>query len=792
MFKNYLKIAFRNLWKQKVYSFINILGLAVGMSACLLIYLFINNELRFDRFHEKGERIYRLNEVQRFEGISPQRVALSMYPMGPALKETYPEIVDFVRFVNGGTVLRNDPKQIIVEKTFWTDPTFFTIFDFTLRRGDRATALNEPNSAVLTEETAQKLFGTDDVIGKTFLQGERQLKITGVLQNVPKTSHLQFDALFSVNTIENEDKAMLQNWGSNWLVTYLLLAPDADIKKLEQAFPQFLEKNMGERKKFYELYLQPLQQVHLGSTNVTHDYHNWQKFDGKYIAVFSLLAVFVLVIATINFMNLTTARSSSRSKEVGVRKSIGAHRMQLAQQFLGESVLLAFIALAVALLLTELALPLLNTISRRTLELNLFDGSVLLPGMIGFTFLLGLVAGIYPALFLSAFEAAEVLKDKKAASGRKATLRNVLVVAQFAIAIALIVGTALTVQQFRFMRDRNPGFQRDQIVLLKMNGTSNKKYDLLKEEFLRNPAVLAVTASGQRLGNNIHQNSARTKGDSAEIRLSPSHLHVARNFIEFYGLEIVAGRAFSEEILTDKRFAYIVNEALVKDLGWKDPLGKQFGVSWEDTLGTVIGVVKDFNFNSLHHKIEPLYISSQDWGYDEMSIKISPQNYTAALSHLKTIWNEHVPDRPFQYIFLDEHFAMLYLADKQVSQIVGVIAGLAVFTACLGLFGLAAITTEQRTKEIGIRKVLGASLLNLITLLAKNFARLVLLAFFLAAPVAYFIMQGWLQNFVYRVVIGWWVFLAAGGAALVIALATISTHALKAALANPVKTLRYE
>lgn len=792
MFKNYLKIAFRNLWKQKVYSFINILGLAVGMSACLLIYLFINNELRFDRFHEKGERIYRLNEVQRFEGISPQRVALSMYPMGPALRETYPEIVDFVRFVNGGTVLRNDPKQIIVEKTFWTDPAFFAIFDFTLRHGDRATALNEPNSAVLTEETAQKLFGTDDVIGKTFLQGERQLKITGVLQNVPKTSHLQFDALVSVNTIENEDKAMLQNWGSNWLVTYLLLAPGADIEKLEQAFPQFLEKNMGERKKFYELYLQPLQQVHLGSTNVTHDYHNWQKFDGKYIAVFSLLAVFVLVIATINFMNLATARSSSRSKEVGVRKSIGAHRMQLAQQFLGESVLLAFIALAVALLLTELALPLLNTISRRTLELNLFNDPILLPSIAGFTFLLGLVAGLYPALFLSAFEAAEVLKDKKAASGRKATLRNVLVVAQFAIAIALIVGTALTVQQFRLMRDRNPGFQRDQIVLLKMNGTSNKKYDLLKEEFLRNPAVLAVTASGQRLGNNIHQNSARTKGDSAEIRLSPSHLHVARNFIEFYGLEIVAGRAFSEEVLTDKRFAYIVNEALVKDLGWQDPLGKQFGVSWEDTLGTVIGVVKDFNFNSLHHKIEPLYISSQDWGYDEMSIKISPQNYTAALSHLETIWNEHVPDRPFQYIFLDEHFAMLYLADKQVSQIVGVIAGLAVFTACLGLFGLAAITTEQRTKEIGIRKVLGASLLNLITLLAKNFARLVLLAFFLAAPVAYFIMQSWLQNFVYRVEIGWWVFLAAGGAALVIALATISTHALKAALANPVKTLRYE
>ncbi len=790
MLKNYLKIAFRNLWKQKIYSFINILGLAVGMAACLLIYLFIDHELRFDRIHPKGENIYRLNEVQSFEGISPQRVALSMYPMGPALKATYPEIADFVRFVNGGTVLRNDPKQIIVEKTFWTDPAFFSVFDFALRHGDRATALNEPNSAVLTEETAQKLFGTDEVIGKSFLQGERQFKITGVLQNIPKTSHLQFDAIFSVSTIE--DERARSNWGSNWLVTYLLLTPGANPEKLEQAFPQFLEKNMGEGKKFYELYLQPLHEVHLGSMPVTHDYNNWQKFDGKYIFVFSLLAVFVLVIAAINFMNLSTARSSSRSKEVGVRKSIGAHRTQLARQFLGESVLLAFIALAVAVLIAELALPLLNAISRRALELNLFSEPALLPGMIGFTFLLGLVAGIYPALFLSSFQAVEVLKDKMPASGRKATLRNILVVAQFAIAIALIVGTALTVQQFRFMRDRDPGFRRDQIVLLQMNGTSNKKYELLKEEFFRNPAVLAVTASGQRLGNNIHQNSARTKGDSAEIRLSPSHLHVARNFIEFYGLEIVAGRAFSEEIPTDKRFAYIVNEALVKDLGWDEPLGKQFGVSWEDTLGTVIGVVKDFNFNSLHHKIQPLYISSQNWGYDEMSVKISPQNYAAALGHLEKIWNEHVPDRPFQYVFLDDHFAALYLSDKQVSQIVGVIAGLAIFTACLGLFGLAAITTEQRTKEIGIRKLLGASLSNLIVLLAQNFARLVLLAFLIAAPVAYFIMQNWLQNFVYRIDIGWWVFLLAGGSALMIALATVSAHAIKAALANPVEALRYE
>ncbi len=790
MFKNYLKIALRNLWKQKVYSAINVLGLAVGMAACLLIYLFIAYERGFDRFHKKGESICRLNEVQSFAGITPQHVALSMYPMGPALKAEYPEIVDYVRFVGGGTVLENKPKQIIVKKTFWTDPAFFSIFDFELRYGDRATALQEPNSAVLTAATAQKLFGTEEVIGKALSEGDRQFKITGVLKNLPSNSHLQFDALFSLNTIEKDD--MRSNWGSNWLVTYLLLAPGTNTDKLQQAFPQFLEKHMGEGKKLYQLYLQPLRELHLGSMHVTHDYNNWQKFNGKYILIFSVLAIFVLIIAAINFMNLSTARSSSRSKEVGVRKSVGAHHLQLARQFLGESIMLAFIALVFAVIICELALPLLNTISERPLELRWFDRPVLVLGVLGFTFLLGLVSGLYPALFISSFQPVEVLKERTPGRGRKATLRNVLVVTQFAIAIALIVGTTLTVRQFNFMMNRDPGFQRNQIVIIEMNATSNKKYALLQQEFLSHAAILAVTASGQRLGNNIHQHSARATGDSAEITLSPSHLHVDRNFVEFYGLKILAGRSFSEKIPTDKRWAYILNESLVKELGWKEPLGKKFGVSWEDTLGTVIGVVKDFNFNSLHHQIQPLYLSSQNWGYDEMSVKINPKDISAALRHLEKKWNELVPDRPFQYLFLDQHFATLYLSDKQVSQIVGMIAVLAIFTACLGLYGLACITTEQRTKEVGVRKVLGASVSSVIVLLARNFARLVVVAFFISVPVSYFIMKSWLQNFVYRVELSGWVFVLAGGSALVIALVTVSTQALKAAVANPIEALRYE
>lgn len=790
MIKNYLTIAFRTLLKNKVFSFINIFGLALGMAVCLVIAIFINHQVSFDSFHQKKDQIVRLNEVQTFGGIVPQKVALSMYPMGPTLKVEYDEILDYVRFVDGTDLLEYDGKKFFIDKSFYTDPSIFEVFDFELLHGDKKTALIEPNSIVITEKTAKIFFGDLPAIGKVLVDRTRSLKITGILKNIPSTSHLQFDVLLSISTIDNEDR--LNNWGSNWLVTYLFLEQGTDVSKMEATFPRYVEKFMGEgRTENYELYLQPLEEVHMGSTDVTHDYNNWQKFDRKYITIFTILAIFVLIIANINFINLTTARSVSRAREVGIRKSVGAHRFQIAKQFIGESVLLAIIALFIALILTRTFLPILNTISGNTLDFNLLQNPVLLLIILLASITIGAMAGIYPAFFLSVFQPVKVLKGEILIA-RRSTVRNILVVTQFTIAIALMVGTALTLQQFRFMKDSNPGYSREQVLLLPMNQLANENYEILKTEFRDLPGVSAVTASGQRLGNNIHQNSARAKGDHEERKLSPSHLHVDYDFISFYGLEIMAGREFSKEIPTDYLNGYILNESLVNDLNWENPIGNQFGVAWRDTLGTVIGVVKDFNFNSLHHKIQSLYLSIQDWGYNEMSVRISSTDMSGTIQKIEEKWNEIVTGRPFQYSFLDDHFATLYKSDRQVSQVVGVVAVLAILVACLGLFGLSTIATEQRTKEIGIRKVLGASMGDLIVLLSKGFAKLVMVAFIISTPITYLFMNDWLQNFAYQITIGPSVFIFAGILSLAVSILTVAYHAIKAAISNPIESLRYE
>lgn len=791
MIANYLRIAWRNLRKSKIYSLINLLGLATGLATCLLVHAFIANELSFDEFHSKGDRIYRLNEIQSFDGISPQHVPLTMYPMAPALQQDFPAVEAYARFLHRSSVLRHGEKQLIVKDSYYVDGAFFSIFDFPLRHGNPATALNEPGSVVLSVETAERLFGSASVIGQMVIAGERSFRISGVLENIPANSHLRIDALFPMQ--DGVQEWMRTNWGSNLLVTYLLLLPGSDPAPLQAQFPQFLEKHMGERgPRYYQLYLQPLRDIHLGSMHITHDYFNWQKFDRTYLYVFAMLSIFVLLIATINFMNISTARATTRSREVGVRKAIGAQRQQLARQFIGESVLQAVLALALALLLAELLLPALSDLSQRRIVLPVLSNPLLLLLSIGGVLIVGGLAGMYPALFMANFAAVQALKGEVRGAGWKSRLRNGLVVAQFTIAIGLIAGTILAQRQFDFMVNRNPGFEREQIIVLELNRTANLKYEVLKQELRRHPAIVDVTASGQRLGNNLHQISVRARGDSAEIQLTPSHLNVDLNFLDFYGIELVAGRNFSPQIARDKGDAYIINEAMVAELGWDEPLGRGFALSGKDSLGTVIGVMKDFNFNSMHHQIQPLFVSSQPWGYGELSVKIQGSAVPAALAHLEATWNHLVPDRPFAYEFLDAHFAGLYRSDAQVSQIVAIATGLAIFIACLGLFGLASIATEQRRKEIGIRKVLGASVPGLLLLLSAGFARLVLFALLLAAPMSYLLMRNWLQAFAYRITIGIDVFLFAGLAALAIALLTVSYQALRAARTNPVESLKYE
>ncbi len=798
MLKNYLIIALRNLAKHKVYALINILGLAIGMAACLIIFLFITDELSFDNLHQKKEQIYRLDEVQSFEGMSPQNVALSMPGMGPNLLNEMPEIQSFTRYWNWGSILyKHGEQQLMIETTVVVDSTFLEIFDFRLVQGDPLSALDEPYSLLVTEETARKVFDKTDVLGAQLVLNEDNYKITGVLADVPENSHLQFDALVSINTVTRSNPQFNDRWGSNFLVTYLLLEPNVNIANLESKFPKFLQSHMNEEvTNYYTLYLQPLSEVHLGSVNIEHDYQNYRKFDGTYIKVFSILAFFVLVIASINFMNLSVARSSTRSKEVGIRKSIGALRRQLINQFLGESVLLTLMALVLAVMIAAVAIPSLNMITSRTLSLiTLTDNMGMILIILWVACLVGIIAGSYPAFFLSSFQPAKVLKGRMDRLSKKSYLRSGLVVVQFAIAIALIVGTVLAIQQLQFMKNKDIGFNKDQMMLIPMSQTANEKYETLKNELSQQPHIKGVTASGQRMGNNLHQTGAKVKTDTAMRELTVSQINVDYDFLKVYDIQLKEGRSFSKEFTTDQGYGFIINESLAKELGLTSPLGAQFGFGWyhNDTLGTIIGVTEDFNFNSLHHQINTLCMHLHpEWGFSELSVKVDAQHINESIEEVRSVWNALVTDRPFEYSFLDEQFEDLYRADEQMSSIVSIIAGLAVIIACLGLFGLASITTEQRTKEIGIRKVLGASMLQLLLVLSKHFAWLVILAFLVAVPVTYYLMQEWLAGFAYRISMGVGVFIFAGGISLLVALITISFQTTKTALANPVDSLRNE
>jgi putative ABC transport system permease protein len=799
MLKNYFKIALRNIWKNKVFSAINIVGLAVSMAACMVILLFVFYERSFDKQHTRN--IYRLDEVQKFEGmVAPQKVALSMYPMGPTLKEDFPEIRNFVRINTTGKLPVNyNEKRVELSQAYFTDPNFFQMFDFPLLEGDKGKVLREPNSVVLSQESATRIFGKVDPIGKYishFGSDTITLKVTGIMADIPANSHLQFDALFSFNTISKPD--FMNNWGGNWLVTYLELTPGSDISKLEKKFPDFLKKHMKEGQwKFYTLFLQPLADVHAQSVDITHDYVNYQKFDKRYTYIFSIIAAIVLIIACVNFMNLSTARSTGRAKEVGIRKSIGAQRFQLAGQFIGESVLLALFALILGILIVKLVISPVANFSQRELEFPIFANPGLLLLILCGTVLIGVFSGLYPAAFLSAFEPVKVLKGTLRAG--KSNFRSALVIAQFTSAVFLIIATGFAVKQLRYMVNKDPGFNKDQVVIIPMNSKTDRKYDALKQEMLSSSFVEAVTGSQQRLGNNLHQTGVTFQGAGAKRELTSSQVIVDPDYLTLYKIKLVAGRNFTNSA-ADNAKTYIINQSLARELLKDEPtltmetlIGKRFGFSGMDSLSTIVGVVEDFNFNSLHHKIETLCIFNQkDWSYSEMSVRIKGGNPQQAVAAIQAAWNKLVPDQPFSYSFLDEHFGEIYRADSQVSEIVGILAALAIFISCLGLFGLASYSAERRVKEIGVRKVMGASVAGIVALLSRDFIKLVFVSILIASPVAWLAVKTWLNDFAYRIDIEWWMFVTAGLLAIAVALCTISFQSIKAALANPVKSLRAE
>jgi putative ABC transport system permease protein len=799
MLKNYFTIAWRNLSKHKLYSAINIIGLAIGMAACIVIMLFVYYERSFDRMHTKN--IYRLNEVQKYPGmLSSQKVALSMFPMGPTLKNEFPEIINYTRVNwNDNYQITFGEKRIYLPHTYFVDSSFLSIFDFPLIKGNRLQVLQKPNSAVLTESGARKLFGSADPIGKTithYAGDTASFIVTGIIKDVPDNSQFQFDALFSFNTIYKPD--WMKNWGGNWLNTYLELAPNTNTVAMAKKFPAYLKKHMGDGEgwKYYELFLLRLQDVHANSADIGLDYLNFQKFDKNYTSIFMIIALIVLSIACINFMNLSTARSSERAKEVGIRKSIGAQRYQLGFQFLGETVLLSLIALSLAVVLVFLVLPYIENLSQRNLQPILLQHPGIIISIVTGTIFVGIISGIYPAIYLSSFQPSKVLKGGAISINKKANFRNILVVGQFVSAIFLIIATIFVFRQLNYIQQKDPGFVRDHMITISLDDITYRKYDLLKTELSASPFVAGVTACRDQLGGHLDQTGVDFKGDGPKRNLSSTILMVDPDYMSVYKLKLAYGKDFSHEKQANGR-EYILNESLADELLKDNPkadmaslIGKQFGF---DSLGRIVGIAKDFNFNSLHYKIETIFLFNQkEWGFGTLSVKINANKTSQAVALIQKIWQENFPGHPLQYQFLDDHFKEVYSTDTQITKMVGILAFLAILISCLGLFGLASYSAERRIKEIGVRKVLGASMSNIVGLLSKHFIKLVIIANVIAWPLAWYTVNRWMQDYAYRLPLSWWVFVLSGLVALAIALTTVSLLAMKAARANPVESLRSE
>jgi putative ABC transport system permease protein len=798
MIKNYFKIAWRNLWKNKVSSVINIVGLATGMAACIVILLFVSYEKSFDSFH--GEDIVRLNEVQKFPGMAAsQKVALSMFPMAPALKAEFPEVKSYTRVKwDLKYQMTYNEKKVFLPQVFAVDSAFLNIFNFKVIKGNAKEAIEKPNSIAITQETAEKLFGKEDPIGKVinhFGGDTVRFTVTAVMANSPKNSQLQFDAIYSLPGIQQK---WMDRWGGNWLNTYLKMAPGTDLKAFNAKMPGFIKKHMKpEQAVCYQIFYLPLKDVHAGSTEIGLDYLNFQKFDQKSTNLFAIIAFIVLIIACVNFMNLSTARSADRAKEVGIRKSIGANRSQLAFQFLGETILLSLLALVLAVVLVELALPYVNNLSLRNISLPVFSQPSFLLVIILSTVAVGIISGIYPALFLSSFQPVKVLKGSVDTGKNKGTLRNVLVVGQFTSAVFLMIATVFVVKQLKFMQEKDPGFTREQVVTIPLDRISGQKYELLKQELSGNTLIAGVTASQDQLGSHLDQSGVSFKYNNDPLReMGATQLIVDDNYLSLYNIKLIEGKNFTSEKSANGR-QFIINESMAHELLKDHPnaklstlLGQRFGF---DSLGVITGIAKNFNFNSLHYKVENLFIANQEeWGFSTVSVKIKPGKSKEAVEFIKATWKTINPDHPFEYQFLDDHFAEVYRADNQVSKIVGILAGLAILISCLGLFGLASFSAEKRVKEIGVRKVLGASVQNIVLLLSGHFIKLVLISNVIAWFFAWLGINYWLKDFAYRISLtpGTFVFVAL--VSVFIALVTISFQSIKAAIANPVKSLRSE
>jgi putative ABC transport system permease protein len=786
MLQNYLKSTIRNIKRQKGYSLITLAGLTIGITCFILIYLYVRYELSYDRFHENAENIYRVFVDTGETYMGKSQVTVTPGPLATAMVDEFPEVLNATKVTARRIVLQHEGTRFAENRVYYADPTFLEIFHFPLIAGNPDNALAEPNCLLLSENMAEKYFGRENPVGKTLLVGKKNYQITGVLANIPGNSHFRFDFLASFSSlVELRGRERVYRWNSWSYHTYVLLKEQADPISLENKLPALLEKNYKKDAR-QTLRLQPVADVHLYTQA---NFELEPSADIRNVILLSAIGLFILLIACFNYMNLSTARATTRAKEIGMRKVIGARRAQLMRQFLGESLLFSLIALTLSVMLVRLLLPAFRTFMDRKLEAGFIQNETLLITLIGLVLFISFVSGSYPSLVLSSFQPTAVLKGTRIRSSKSSSIfRNSLVISQFAISVGLIFCTIVVYNQLLFMKNKDLGFINDHVVIVPC---PEKGIEALKNQLRQNAQILDVASSDELPHNIASASYGEWDGYNPEDVLVVYRNWVDTHFLGFYNIPIIQGRGFSEEYSDEEGHAYILNEAAVKAIGWENPIGKRFGFSKEET-GVVVGVVKDFHFAPLHINIEPLALTPHSEKTEWLSVKVSPYNIPDTLATIERIWKRHSPDRHFSYTFLDDRLDRMYRTEKKLGKTFSIYTFIALFVACLGLLGLASFTTSQRTKEIGIRKVLGATELNITMLTTKKFLGLVLIANTVAWPIAYFAMQMWLQNFAYRTGIGVWIFVLSAAISFVIAFLAVGYQSIKAALANPVDSLRYE
>lgn len=817
MLTNYLKVALRSIFRNKLTAFINIAGFALAITCALMIYLYVTDELSYDRYHSKSDRIYRITrDFLSEDGIVNLRLANVAPPIGPLIKNDFGEVEAMARTANFGFNIsieeNNEQKKVFNEENlFLAEPDILKIFDIGIQSGNPANALDRPFTVMLSEKTAKRYFNDTQVVGKRLrANAAYDLEVTGVYQDFPAESHWHPDLLVSFSTLNDTTvygkRGLETNWGNNAFGTYVLLEQGADAAAVQSKLPDFIKRHFGpfaianwgapanfDATKATRLFIEPLTDIHLKSDRADELEANG---NANSVYLMAIIGLFIVLIACFNFINLSTARATKRAKDVGLRKVVGAFKKQLVIQYLNESVLISFFALSVAVILSFGAVRWLNDFTGKNLSLNLIEQWPVALGLIGFTVFTGLMAGIYPAFIISSYKPAEVLKSQQSSVKGKAGIRRGLVVAQFAISIALMIVTVITFQQLNFLNSSNLGYSKDKVVTLRCYRELNTTYDAFYNELTKSSLIKNASRSTlvptTRLLNSSGEPSI-TKGDSlVNSSVETKMVFADDEFFTTYDIGFAAGRNFNKAIKTDDSLAFIVNEAAAKAYGWKnlnDAIGKDF--SYNGIKGKLIGIVKDFHFESLHEQIVPVVFFGQP-GYRDLSVKIAGNNTPDAIAHIEKVWREFLPDRPFEYQFLSDRYQRLYDAEQKQSQLFSIFSGLAIFIACLGLFGLATFNTLQRVKEIGIRKVLGASVPHILTLLSKEIVYLVLVANVIAWPAAWYFMDKWLGTFAYRVNLNIGVFVLAAIAAILIAIVTVSMQTIKAAVTNPTSTLRHE